>query len=370
MRIKFIYMLCLNAKLITLISMLILNSYISCAQVNLDDFGRIVLNAYLSDNAALPVEAKNLLLNKLNQISSNNGMGGSLVNPRFIVTANINIGTKDIVAGPPEMIAQNMEVTLFIGDAITNTIFSNTTLNLKGVGTNENKAFIEAFKNINPKNKEITNFVEEGKNKIINYYSTQCAFIIKESQTLVKQEKYEEAIYQLSLVPNVCKDCYYKCLDSLTSVYQKKIDRDCVSKMNEAKIAWASSSNSDGAEKAGEILSTINPFASCQKEVNTFIKSIDSKLKADEKVKWELKVKQYEDKVAKEKEEMRIAEDKSKRDDAYRENQAQRDAVAQEKQSQRNYELDKIRVNAYRDVAMEYAKNQPKTVTYNKIYWK
>ena len=95
-------------------------------------------------------------------------MGGGQVNPRFIITANVNIGTKDIISGPPQMIAQNLDVTLFVGDAMTNTIFSSTTLNLKGVGTNENKAFIEAFKTINTKNKEVLTFLEEGKKKIIS----------------------------------------------------------------------------------------------------------------------------------------------------------------------------------------------------------
>lgn len=342
----------------------------SNAQVKLDDFGRIVLNTYLPDNMAIPTEAKTLLLTKLNQITSNNGMGGSQSNPRFIITANVNVGTKDIIAGPPQMIAQNLEVTLFIGDAITNTIFSNTILSLKGVGTNENKAFIEAFKTINPKNKEVIAFLEEGKTKIINYYSTNCDFIIKDAQTLLKQEKYDEAIFQLSLVPDVCKDCYFKCLDTLTQIYQQKIDADCKVKLNEAKVTWTASQTPNGAEKAGDILSTINPMANCQTDVTAFINAIDAKLKADEKARWQFKMKQYADKIASQKEQVRIAEEKSKRDDVYRENQSQRDAVAQEKQSQRNYDLDKIRVSAYRDVAVEYAKNQPKTITYNNIYWR
>jgi hypothetical protein len=342
----------------------------SHAQVKLDDFGRIILNTYLPDNIALPAEAKSQLQTKLNQITSNNGMGGSQANPRFIITAHVNIGTKDIIAGPPQMISQNLVLVLFVGDALTNTIFSNTTLSLKGVGTNENKAFIEAFKNINPKNKEVTAFLEEGKNKIINYYSTNCDFIIKDAQTLVKQEKYDEAIYQLSLVPDVCQDCYFKCLDTLASIYQQKIDADCKVKFNEAKVTWAAAQNPTGAEKAGDILTTIHPMANCQKDVTAFIKSIDGKLKADEKARWQFKMKQYDDKIAAQKEQVRIAEEKSRRDDLYRENQSERDAVAQEKQSQRNYELDKIRVSAYRDVAVEYAKNQPKTVTYNNIYWR
>jgi hypothetical protein len=329
------------------------------AQVKLDDFGRIVLNTYLPDNIALPVEAKNLLITKLSQITSNNGMGGSQVNPRFIITANVNIGTKDIIPGPPQMLAQNLDVTFFVGDALTNTIFANTTLSLKGVGTNENKAFIEAFKGINPKNKEVIAFLEEGKTKIINYYTTQCDFIIKDAQTLVKQERYDEAIYQLSLVPDVCQECYFKCLDTLASIYQKKIDVDCNLKLNEAKITWAAAQNIDAAISVGEILSTINPIAMCQNEVNELISRIDAKLKADEKARWEFKMKKYQDEVEAKREQMRIAEESGKRADAFRENQAKRNA-----------ELDKIRVNAYREIATEQARNQPKTVTYNNIYWR
>ena len=193
-----------------LLFLIILTSLQSKAQVVLDDFGRIILNAYLPNTIGIPSEAKNMLLSKLNQIASNNGMAGSVINPRFVITANVSIGTKDIIAGPPQMIAQNMDLTLFVGDAVTNTIFSNTTISLKGVGTNENKGFIEAFKMINVKQKDILACLEEGKNKIINYYATNCDFILKNAQTLVKQEQYDEAIYTLSLVPEVCKDCYFK----------------------------------------------------------------------------------------------------------------------------------------------------------------
>lgn len=337
-------------------AILFFNSY---AQTNLNDFGRIILNTYLPESTDLPTEAKNLLLNKLKQITSTNGMGGSHVNPRFIITATLIVGTKDIIPGPPQKIAQHVDITFFVGDAITNTVFSNTSLSLKGVGTNENKAMIEAIKTINPKNKEIVAFLEEGKNKIINYYSTQCDFIIKDAQTLVKQEKYDEAIYQLSLVPDVCKDCYFKCLDTLSNIYQQKIDADCKVKLNEAKVTWSAAQTPDGAEKAGDILSAINPMASCQADVAVFIKAIDAKLKGDEKARWEFKMKQYSDKITAQKEQIRIAEEKGKRD-----------AIYDDKQSARNFELDKIKENAYREVAVEQARNQPKTVTYNNIYWR
>ena len=156
----------------------------------------------------------------------------------------------------------------------------------------------------------------------------------------------------------------------MASIYQKKIDADCKTKLNDAKMIWAASPNPAGAEKAADILSDINPMALCQSNVSGFIKSIDAKLKADEKARWEFKMKQYADKIAAQKEKVRIAEENGKREDTYRENQSKREAVAQEKQSNRNFEMDKLRVGAYRDVAIEQARNQPKSITYNNIIWR
>lgn len=340
------------------------------AQVKLDDFGRIVINGFLPDNLAVPAEAKAQLLNKLNQITTSAGMGGSQANARFVITASISIGTKDIIPGPPQMIAQNLDVTFYVGDALSKTLFSSTTLSLKGVGTNENKAFIEAFKGINPKNKALLAFLEEGKKKILDYYVSQCDFLLKNAQTMAQQQKYEEAIYQLALVPEVCQDCYFKALDMQTKIYQTMVDEDGKVKLNRAKTTWAAAQNPQGAEQAADILATINPNASCQPDVTALIKTMQAKIKADEAARWAFKLKQYEDKIAAQKEQRRIAEQKSIRDDQYRENQAVRDDKFRENQAKRNLELDKINSNNAREIAVEYARNQPKTVTYNTILWR
>ena len=173
-------------------------------------------------------------------------------------------------------------------------------------------------------------FIDEGKSKIINYYNSNCDFIVKDAQALVGQEKYSEAIYNLSLVPDVCKDCYFECKDLLVSVYQKKIDSDGATKLSEAKIVWSGQKNINTAEKVLNILIDINPKASCSNEVNLLTKQINDKLIDDEKARLELALKKYNDKL----------------------------------------NIEKQQIEAYREVAVEYAKNQPKTVTYNNIYWR
>ena len=315
-------------KLILLI--LIAFQFNGTAQVKLDDFGRIVLNTYLPDNNSIPTEAKKTLETKLSQITTNNGMGGSTANPRFIITAVLNVTTKDIVPGPPQMIAQTIEVTFFVGDAIANTAFSNTIISIKGVGTNENKALIDAIKNINPKNKEIRAFLEEGKTKIISYYATQCDFIIKDVETLAKQEQFDEAIYKLALVPEVCKDCYFKTSELVADLFQQKIDNDCKTKLVKAKMLWAGQKNAKNAEDVIDVISDINPNASCYSAAASLTKEITAKIKAEEKARIELALKKYSNKIA----------------------------------------MEKKQINAYKEIALEYAKNQPKTITNNNIIWR
>jgi hypothetical protein len=142
----------------------------------------------------------------------------------------------------------------------------------------------------------------------------------------------------------------------MAKVYQEKIDADGITKFNAAKAKWVAKQNADGAEQAGEIISSIDPMAACQPEVAKLISTIDAKLKADAKALWDMKVRKYNDRIALQKERIRIAEEKGKRDDQFRDSQAQR-----------NMELDKIRISAYKEVATEYAKNQPKSINYNNI---
>jgi hypothetical protein len=316
---------------------MIVSSY---SQIKLDDFGRIVINTYLPNNLQIPSEAKRLLETKLNEITSVNGMGGSQVNPRFIITASVNVITKDILAGTIPKTAQRINVTLFVGDAINNTVFSTTNIILMGVGVNENKSFISAFNSINSKNKEVAEFIEVGKNKIVSYYAAECDLITKEVETLVIKQNFDEAIYKLALIPKVCKDCYISAQKSIQDIYQQKINYCGNELLNKAKALWAAEQNPTGATKAGELLNQINQYATCYPNIKPFIKTMEMKITEDEKQQWQFEMKQYSDNLELEK-----------------------------KQRENDMILEKDRINAWRQIAAEYAKNQPKTVEYTYIIW-
>ncbi|WP_396185527.1 hypothetical protein [Flavobacterium sp.] len=308
--------------------------------IKLDDFGRIALNTYVSNDLKIPLEAKNQLEIKLKQIASKYGMAGTAANPRFIITASVSITTKDIIAGPPQMIAQNMDITLFVGDAFENKVFANTIITSKGVGTNENKAFIDAIKQINVQSKVLKTFLEEAKTKIVSYYATQCDFIINKAEELRGQESYNEALYNLALVPDICKDCYFKCLNEMSIVYDLKINSDGKKLLDKAITTWAANPNQEGANEATEFIKQINPKAKCIPDASKLLKSINSKLIVDEK------------------ERLRKEEEYEKRQQIIDAENAKQQAI-----------LEKERINAYRQIAVEYAKNQP-AVIYRNVYWR
>ena len=84
-------------------------------------------------------------------------------------------------------------------------------------------------------------------------------------------------------------------MEASGTIYQKKIDMDGMDKFNEAKSLWAVAQNKTNAFKIAEILSGINPNASCIGEANKLVKTINAKLREDERQEWEWKMKVYND---------------------------------------------------------------------------
>jgi hypothetical protein len=354
------------------------------AQVKLDDFGRIVLNTYLPEQSeSMPDQAKSLLENKLSQIASSNGMGGSAINPRFVIMANSAIITKDIVAGPPQMLSYNIEVTFYIADAIDMKKFANTTIELKGVGTNENKAYIDAIKNINIKNKDIVTFIQEGKSKIVDFYNTQCDFIIKDAESYSKKGEYDAAMLKLAAVPEVCEKCYITCMDKMNEVYQQKIDKECLLIMREANNAWMANSNVNGAEQVAEILNRISPFSTCEPDAGNLMKKIENKLASVEKAKWDLKIKKYNDAIKLKELAIRTDAEDRKRQAHLQDEDRKRQAYLQKEEQKQDYALRKadqeaggfrgfvnsivkLKMTLWRDNSNDYINNKPK-LDYSKI---
>lgn len=283
------------------------------AQNNLgksDDVARISLTPVVPEQPdGMPQIAAEALNNKLQQIATSNGLGGIDYHGRFVLTAKITLGTKDILPGPPPMHAYNMDITLYIADQVTKVVFSTTNIAAKGVGTNENKAYINGVNTINVNSPQLSAFIEKGKQKIVEYYNSKCDFIIKEALTLAQTDRYQEAIYTLMSIPDVAKNCYEDAMDAVPPIYQKYVDYMCNANLATAKAYWIANPNTEGANFVAQNLASIYPDAACYGEAQKLVSEIRTKIRKDEQRDWNFMLKVWDDNVSLERQRIRAWRD-------------------------------------------------------------
>ena len=301
---------------LTILIVLGSSTYAQNATGKSDDVARITLASFV------PQQIDSMLANKLSQIVTQVGMSGSANNQRFILTANITVLSKDITPTAPPMQAFTLDISLYIGDGIEGTKFASFSTTVKGVGENETKAYISALKTLKTNDPRYQAFIESGKSKIVEYYNSKCDLIIKDAQTLGSQSQYDEAIYKLSSVPEVCKGCYDKCMDAVVPIYKSQIDKACKVSLAEATNSWNTNQDASGALEASEYLAQIDPNASCFKEAQAFSNKVAKRIFENEKKEWSFKMKEYQD----------------------------------------DLDVRKQTINAARDIGVAYGKGQPKTV--------
>lgn len=268
------------------------------SQGKTDDLGRIALAAIVPDQATgIPQEARQMLVNKMSQIATQNGLGATAANPRFCIVPLVTVVSKEITPTAPPMQAVNLDVTFYIVDAASQNIFSQTNISVKGVGQTEEKAYIQALKNINVKAGQFKGFIEKGKEKIVEYYNSQCDVVLKGAQALAGQRKYEEALFVLLSVPDVCRECFDKSMDLSIEIYKQYANYKCTEYMAGAKAAWANMN----ADKAAEYLGKITPDMECYADAVQLTDQITQKMLADGANVWDFKMKQYDDSIEKDK---------------------------------------------------------------------
>lgn len=267
-----------------------------------DDAGRVSISAVQPTYENISEEARQNLETKMQRLISGCGLASS-ESDRFIMTSRVDITTREInTAG---MVVQRMEITFMIADVVEERIYGTSTINAVGIGETDTKCFIKAFQTIRPNNPALLEFVNKAKEDIISYYTNNCQFIIKEADRMIGMQQYGEAIAALIAVPNVCTECYTACQTKAIDIYKIQIEHEGKQLIQDARSAWLVKRDYDCADKALDILTKVNPDAQCQSEANLLIDEINTQLRKIEaaeaaaaKARWEFKVKQYEDKMA------------------------------------------------------------------------
>lgn len=292
----------------------------------LNDFDRIGIAPYVSEQVEyLPAGARSNLQSKLGQIITANGFGNSSYNTRFILTPNIQVANKNVVAGAPPRVAVTLDVHLFVGDGFEGTKFGSTTVTVKGVGSNENKAYINALQQLRAQTPEINRLISSAKQRILDYYNTQCDFILKEAEVAAAQNNYDRALYILTGVPSINNQCYQRATALIGPVYQQKIDRDCRVSLQNARNIWNTRQDYEGAMSAVQYLAAIEPSSGCFGDAQRMSNEIGQRVREIDDREWTFVLK--------------------------------------------DQDLQARKIDAARAVGVAYGENQPQNMTYNLRGW-
>ncbi|MDR0738523.1 MAG: hypothetical protein LBF39_05565 [Prevotellaceae bacterium] len=312
--------------------------YCAYAQQTASNDGKknLALSVWVSDNIkGITAEARNNLQNKLTQIASKQGIAAHPGYSRFILTANVVVQEKYITSTAPPKQAYKLDITFYVGDGFEGKVFSSHTSSVTGIGDNDTKAYINALKNIKVTDPAYKKLMDLGASKIVDYFNTQCDFVIREAQTLAASQKYEEALWKLTSVPDVCADCWKRAMDEADAVYQKKIDRECQIILTEANSTWNAGQNLAAAEKAGTVLVKVDPSSNCFDQAMALSRKIAQRV-----------------------------QELDEREEAAKKEELQFQRTMEEKRMQ----LEQNRIKAYQDVSIAWAENQQEQVVY-KPFW-
>lgn len=205
-----------------------------------DDEERIAIAPVLGElSDEVPQSASNLLINKMTQIAAKNGLSADADNALFYMYPGVDVLSKEITPTNPPMTAVVLQVSFYIKDEIKGNIYQQVSMEVKGVGKNETKAFVSAIKNINVSDPQLKRFVTTGKTKILEFFNVECDLLMSKAQSLMAQGEKEKALRYLNSVPPVCRECYDACMEAAAHFEENpdmKLDDPGFEEENESDI--------------------------------------------------------------------------------------------------------------------------------------
>lgn len=229
---------------------------------------------------SMPEAAKSVLENQLSRIATSSGLETDFQFCRFILTARIDVLDKSVLPGPPMQTVYNLGVTFYMADVNTRTKFASAYMEVNGVGTNETKSLIDAFRRLNAGHPRVAALLEEGKRKIMDYYDANYKDILTEADRCAAMQQYDKAIALAVSIPP-CSRGGEEAQRKGLAIYGKYRDKYNQALLARANAVWAAGQGQAEAAEAGRILSAIDPEAACYGAALDLAKEIKAQVRKD-----------------------------------------------------------------------------------------
>ncbi|MDR2234344.1 MAG: hypothetical protein LBE56_14625 [Tannerella sp.] len=244
--------------------------------------------------------------NKMLEYVTRSGMSATAGSSPIAMLPSIAIEQEDVVeGGMKNIVVLNADVTFFIQNMETGVIYSSVSKQVRGSGTSRQRALNDCITRIQLSQDEFSKFVNQGREKIFDYYRANCSALIAKAEACGKTQQYEEAFAIISSIPSTAS-CYKQALASLEKYYPLYQKKNCDILLNQARTLWAGHSYLD----ALSILSELRVFGTdCNKDVTELITTIESRLTENEMREWRILEEKWKTKAYLEEKRLKVIRD-------------------------------------------------------------
>ncbi|MDE5980248.1 MAG: hypothetical protein K2G84_09490 [Muribaculaceae bacterium] len=244
------------------------------------------LNVYIPDNAGIPENAARNLEAKLSHAIAANGFGSQSFDNRFVIVPRAEVNSVTVTpTAPPKTVVEGT-LYLYVGDGVTSTLFASEAFPVKGIGSNESKAFLSAFTKINARDRRLQEMLETGRQRIREYYEQQWPSMVKSAEAAYGEGNYENALSILYSIPPTCTG-YNQAMDLATRYAAGYRDNSNASLLTQARAAWSQAPNEQGAAEAMKIIAQIDPASSSASGATALCNEIKTRLKQVDDREWQ-----------------------------------------------------------------------------------
>lgn len=234
----------------------------------------------ITQGESVPDGAADALYTRMQNALTTTGVVASTDYSQFILTAKFNHITEDVVAGPPMMTAFVTDLTLYIGNQVTEQVFASQTITLRGVGKSQERAYKNAMQQLSGKNRELTTFIDKGRKKIIAWYDSNYRQILADAQKAAGTHNYEQALYLATSIPTCCAG-YDEAYNATLKYFQEYINWEGDKEYRAALAAWSVDPTATGAEEAFTHLLAIDPSSAAYAKGMKLADEMKKQVKSD-----------------------------------------------------------------------------------------
>lgn len=234
-----------------------------------------------------------LVSNSLRELLSQAGALSRFGNSRFVMTAKCVSTGKEVLGNAPTRIISRYNASFSIGDGVSGTCYATQNMELTGVGKTDEQAAINAMRTIAKQSDKLKQLIRNAEQRIMDYYNRNSASIFAKAKSLIAGSDYEQAIYELSLIPQEA-DAYGQAQLLLQDAYRRYVNHNAAQLLQQAQAEWAANPSKENAHNVAALLFEIDASATCRPQVEKFLLKVEQQSKVDLQREHDLKVAEME----------------------------------------------------------------------------